>query len=93
MPGFVAEDASAFSLPGAFDLQHLISLKAHETRMCQVEWYGEPEHAIRIEEFLRQPRMWQGANVAALKLPMETLDPPLHQGAFKLDGQVAEPSC
>src|SRR5262245_7641324 len=93
MPGFVAEDASAFSLAGAFDFQHLIPLKAHETRMCQIERYGEPEHAIRIEEFLRQPCMWQRANVMALKLSMETLDPALHQRALKLDWQVAEPCC
>jgi hypothetical protein len=92
MPSFMAEDASTFRLAGAFDFEHLISLKPHETRVRQIEGYCESKHSIRIEEFLRQPRMRQGRDVARLKLSMKTLHPSLHQRAFQRDRQVAQAS-
>ena len=90
VPGFVPKDPSALGLAGTFHFEHLTALEPHEAGMRQIERNGEPKHAIRVEELLRQPGVRQSNDVARLQFAMQALDPPRHQGAFHLNGQVAE---
>ena len=60
--------------------------------MREIERNSEPEHAVGIEELLRQPGMGQRDNVVGLQLAMQPPHPARHQGAFKLKGQVAQAS-
>ena len=90
VPGFMPEYPPAFGLARSLDLQHLAALQPHQARMCEIEGNGEPEHAIRVEELLRQPGMRQRDDVVRLQLAMQTLDPARHQRAFQLQRQVAQ---
>ena len=58
--------------------------------MGQIEGQGEAEHAIRIEELLRQPDMRQRDDVVRSKFAVQAPDPARHQRAFQLHGQVAQ---
>ena len=90
MPGFVPEYPSAFRLARPLDLQHLAALQPHQAGMREIEGNGEPEHAIGVEEFLRQPGMRQRDDVVRLQLAMQSLHPALHQRAFKSERKVAQ---
>ena len=60
----VPENAPALRLAGALHLEHLAALQAHQARMREIEGDREAQHPIRREEFLRQPRVGKGNDVA-----------------------------
>ena len=86
MPGFVPENPPTLGLAGAFDLQHLAPLEAHEAGMREVERNGEAENAIRAEELLRQPGM-QGDDTARLQPRGAGALPPRHHRALNRTGR------
>jgi hypothetical protein len=69
----VAKNTPGLGFSSPLHLQHLASLQPHQARMREVKRDGKANNTIRIEEFLGQPRMGKGCNVARLELPMQPL--------------------
>ncbi len=64
--------APAFGAP--LDLQHLLAFQGRQTRMCQIEGYGDPRYAVRREPFVGKPIMWAKAQPAILEVLVQPLD-------------------
>src|SRR6266581_108159 len=87
---FMTQNAQAFRIGAAFDLEHLFAFKLHQARMCEVERNSDAGNAVGREPFFRQPDVRLEANAAGVQLVVETFDMRLEERSSDLDRQIAD---
>ncbi len=88
--GFVTQNPQAFGVSAAFDLQHLLPLQLHQTRVREVKRDGDARHPIWRKPLFCQPNMRFKPNSTGIQLAVQPLDVGLEKRPLDLNGKVAD---
>src|ERR1700704_4638519 len=86
----VTQDAHALDVSAAFNLQHLLSLELHQTRMGQIKWNCESGHTVGRKPFRRQPHVRFEANAAVVQFAVETFNVRFQKRSLDPDREIAD---
>ena len=90
MTGFVSQDAHAFLVSAAFDLQHLFAFQLHQPRMRKIKRNRDARHAIGREPLFGQPNMGFESDAARVELIVKAFDVRFEKRPFDFYWEIAD---